>query len=159
MQRNNWIPIVLSLTLGTFSPLLGSSRLNATSSTPADAAVHPLFDLSSPTRSPFPSDRFTVADRTQNTGRRVALPMPFDCVAHASECHDVTFLNQTRIIHAGAFEDRAAFYRHDRYWADNPTVPKNPHGFLSQLIPLIPAYVTIVRGAQAQVAEFSGRTV
>src|SRR5262249_51533212 len=41
--------------------------------------VHALFDLSSPDRSPFPSDRFTVGDADQNTGRRVALPMPADC--------------------------------------------------------------------------------
>jgi Bacterial virulence factor lipase N-terminal len=95
MQRMKWIRILMSLTVGSFSPLLDNySRLNATASTPADAPVQALFDLSSPSRSPFPSDRFTVADSNQNTGRRVALPMPLDCVANESECHDVTFLNQ-----------------------------------------------------------------
>ena len=58
------------------------------------SGVHPLFDLSSPERSPFPSDRFTVADADQNTGRRVNLPMPEDCTVEASECEDVAVLNQ-----------------------------------------------------------------
>src|SRR5262245_26602554 len=56
--------------------------------------VHPLFDLRSPDRSPFPSDRFTVADDEQNTARRVNLPMPADCTVEASECQDVAILNQ-----------------------------------------------------------------
>jgi Bacterial Ig-like domain len=56
--------------------------------------VRPLFDLRSPDRSPFPSDAFTVVDANQNTGRRVNLPMPQDCVARASECEDVAVLNQ-----------------------------------------------------------------
>jgi hypothetical protein len=56
--------------------------------------VHPLFDLSSPERSPFPSDRFTVADDEQNTARRVNLPMPEDCTVEVSECEDVAILNQ-----------------------------------------------------------------
>src|SRR5215831_6246371 len=34
----------------------------------AAASVRPLFDLSHPTGSPFPSDRFTVPDSGQNTG-------------------------------------------------------------------------------------------
>jgi hypothetical protein len=34
------------------------------------SAVHPLFDLAAPTTSPLPSDRFTVAATSQNTGRR-----------------------------------------------------------------------------------------
>jgi Bacterial Ig-like domain len=56
--------------------------------------VRPLYDLRSPERSPFPSDRFTVADANQITGRRVNLPVPSDCVADASECEDVAILNQ-----------------------------------------------------------------
>ena len=44
------------------------------------SAVHPLFDLSAVTTSPFPSNRFTVADDTQNTGRRVrGYPVTFPC--------------------------------------------------------------------------------
>ena len=37
---------------------------------------------------------FTVADARQNTGRRVNLPMPQDCVTHASDCEDIALLNQ-----------------------------------------------------------------
>ena len=58
------------------------------------SGVHPLFDLTSLERSPFPSDRFTVADDEQNTARRVNLPMPEDCTAEVSECEDVAILNQ-----------------------------------------------------------------
>ena len=58
------------------------------------ALVRPLVDLGSPDRSPFPSDRFTVADADQNTGRRVILPMPLDCTIAASECEDRAVLNQ-----------------------------------------------------------------
>jgi hypothetical protein len=43
-------------------------------------------------RGPFPSDRFTVRDPEQLTGRRVALPRP-DCDARPSECDDVAVLN------------------------------------------------------------------
>jgi hypothetical protein len=57
------------------------------------AAVHALFDLSSPTGSPFPSDRFTVGDPDQNTGRRVTLPMSAGCVAHQSDCEDLGVIN------------------------------------------------------------------
>ena len=40
----------------------------------------------------FPSDRFTVHDRTQNTGRRVNLAKP-DCTAHVVRCQDIDVLN------------------------------------------------------------------
>ncbi|MGH9571301.1 MAG: hypothetical protein ACRD4F_16775, partial [Candidatus Angelobacter sp.] len=57
------------------------------------AATHPLFNLQSTTQSPFPSDRFTVPDGAQNTGLRVALPLP-NCVSNPSDCADVALLNQ-----------------------------------------------------------------
>src|SRR5262245_31861867 len=60
---------------------------------PGPSRVTPLFDLSSPERSPFPSDRFTAPDARQITGRRVNLPMP-DCATRASDCEDVVVLNQ-----------------------------------------------------------------
>lgn len=50
------------------------------------------YDLSDPAGSPFPSDRFTVADPGQNTGRRVALPLP-NCTTHPSDCADIKVLN------------------------------------------------------------------
>jgi hypothetical protein len=64
-------------------------------------AVHPLFDLAvatprpdpaALTKSPFPSDRFTVADPTQNTGLRVNLPSP-DQATNPSDYQDTQVLN------------------------------------------------------------------
>jgi hypothetical protein len=57
------------------------------------AATHPLFNLNSTAQSPFPSDRFTVLDRHQNTGLRVNLPLP-NCGTNPSDCADITLLNQ-----------------------------------------------------------------
>ncbi len=57
------------------------------------AQTRPLFNLQSTTQSPFPSDRFTVRDAGQNTGIRVALPLP-NCTTHPSDCADITLLNQ-----------------------------------------------------------------
>jgi hypothetical protein len=56
------------------------------------SAVHPLFDLGSTATGAFPSDRFTVADTTQNTGRRVNLPLP-DLITHPSDYDDTQVLN------------------------------------------------------------------
>jgi Bacterial Ig-like domain len=44
------------------------------------------------TGQPFPSDRFTVIDKSQLTGLRVALPKP-SCVTNPSDCADVDVLN------------------------------------------------------------------
>jgi hypothetical protein len=56
------------------------------------SAVHALFDLRSPDSGPFPSNVFTVADNTQNTGRRVNLPLP-DPTTHLSDYQDTEVLN------------------------------------------------------------------
>ncbi len=56
------------------------------------SAVQALFDLTSPAGGPFASDRFTVADPTQNTGRRIDLPLP-DPVTHRSDYQDTQVLN------------------------------------------------------------------
>jgi hypothetical protein len=42
--------------------------------------------------SPFPSNRYTVFDGTQNTLRRVKLPKP-DCVVRVSDCQDIDVIN------------------------------------------------------------------
>ena len=55
--------------------------------------VHPRFNVSSTTQSPFPSDFFTVLDHHQNTHLRVSLPFP-NCTTNPSDCLDVTLLNQ-----------------------------------------------------------------
>lgn len=57
------------------------------------AGVHAIFDLSAPDRCPFPSDRFTVADSDQLTGRRVELPLP-DCKSLPSDCDDLAVVNE-----------------------------------------------------------------
>ena len=57
------------------------------------AGVRPLFDLSQPSGSPFPSDRFTVRDPGHNTGLRLDLPKP-DCGLQPSECEDIDLLNE-----------------------------------------------------------------
>src|SRR5262249_32044221 len=54
--------------------------------------VHALFDLTTPTSGPFPSNWFTAADETQNTGRRVNLPLP-DASTQPSDYQDVQLLN------------------------------------------------------------------
>jgi len=56
------------------------------------ASVQALFDLSAPATAPFPSDRFTVPDHSQNTGLRVNLPRP-DCAANPSDCADLDVIN------------------------------------------------------------------
>jgi hypothetical protein len=58
-------------------------------STPSTFA---LFNLDSPADGPFPSDRFTVADASQLTGRRVNLPLP-DSATHPSDYDDVGVIN------------------------------------------------------------------
>ena len=50
------------------------------------------FDFSSPATSPFPSDRFTQPDWTQNTFKRVALPKP-NCALQPSDCADIDVIN------------------------------------------------------------------
>ena len=61
---------------------------------PANAAgVRPLFDLSRPAGSPFPSDRFTVLDFSQNTGLRINLPKP-DCPVRVTDCQHIALLNE-----------------------------------------------------------------
>ena len=56
------------------------------------AAVQARFDLDDRRGSPFPSDRFTVADPTQNTGLRVNLPKP-DCTVRPNDCQNLDVIN------------------------------------------------------------------
>ena len=54
--------------------------------------VHALFNLGRPAGGPFPSDWFTVADRSHLTGLRVNLPKP-DCFERPSDCEDIDVIN------------------------------------------------------------------
>ena len=68
--------------IGRVSVALG---LAVTSAVALAAGVGVKFDLSSPATSPFPSDRFTRIDFSQNTFRRVRLPNgPVEEVVHRS---------------------------------------------------------------------------
>jgi hypothetical protein len=60
--------------------------------------VEAVFDLEVPTGSPFPSDRFTVSDASQNTGLRVNLPKP-DCAILAFDCVEIDLLNELDGFH------------------------------------------------------------
>jgi hypothetical protein len=57
------------------------------------AGVSVKFDLSSPDTAPFPSDRFTKPDWSNNTFKRVNLPKP-DCAARPNDCADIDVINQ-----------------------------------------------------------------
>src|SRR5262245_34433905 len=50
------------------------------------------FDLDSPSLGPFPSDRFTVADASQLTNRRINLPLP-DAASRPSDYADLSVIN------------------------------------------------------------------
>lgn len=50
------------------------------------------FNLDTPASGPFPSDRFTVADTSQLTNRRINLPLP-DAAARPSDHADVSVIN------------------------------------------------------------------
>ena len=54
--------------------------------------VRALFDANNPSIGPFPTNLLTVEDATQNTGRRINLPLP-DCSEQVSECEDLAVLN------------------------------------------------------------------
>ena len=97
---------LIKVSAGLIMPATAAVRLKAlnagASSTPA-VGVHALFDLAHRDTGPFPSDVFTVADSTHNTGRRVNLPYP-DCSGRGSDCRDLDVINtldgfnlQTRI--------------------------------------------------------------
>lgn len=50
------------------------------------------FDLANPDSGPFPSDRFTVADASQLTNRRINLPLP-DATTRPSDYADISVIN------------------------------------------------------------------
>lgn len=57
-----------------------------------EGGVRVKFDPADPAGGPFPSNRFTVTDLTQNTSRRVNLPKP-DCTVRPSDCADIDVIN------------------------------------------------------------------
>src|SRR5215213_5196744 len=81
---------LLTLAAGLATLFVGTRVVSCEQST--DQPIHALFDLTIHTGGPFPSDRFTVADPSQNTGLRVNLPKP-DCDARPSDCEDLDVIN------------------------------------------------------------------
>ena len=57
------------------------------------AGVKVLFDPTSPSVGPYPSDALTVDDSSQKTGLRINLPMP-DCSQEPSTCAELALVNQ-----------------------------------------------------------------
>ena len=64
-------------------PLAAAALVLAFGAAPAQAAAPTL----------FPSDRLTVPDGSQLTGKRVKLPLP-DCGARPSDCNEIRLLNE-----------------------------------------------------------------
>jgi len=65
---------------------------------------------------------------------------------------NVTNPRTTALLRAGDLADRATLYRHDLAYAENPTLPRNPHQFLIMVND--PAVRPVALGYQAQIATF-----
>jgi hypothetical protein len=78
--------ISLALSCALLSPLA------ALADPPSSASVRVKFDLNDPATSPFPSDRYTVREWSNQTFRRVNLPTP-DCALRVSDCQDIAVIN------------------------------------------------------------------
>src|SRR5207245_2223134 len=87
----NHSALVLSVAMATAWPL--SPAVADKGGTPHENGVHPIFGLAAPSDGPFPSDRFTELDETQNTCQHVSLPA-VDCASQPSECLERGMLNQ-----------------------------------------------------------------
>lgn len=79
------LPLNLALSLALLSPL-------AALADNADARVQVKYDLSDVASSPFPTDRYAVRDWSNQSYRRVNLPMP-DCAVRVSDCQDIAVIN------------------------------------------------------------------
>jgi hypothetical protein len=72
--------------------LLVGASLSLFSSVVLADGISVRMDFTDPATAPFPSNRYTVADETQNTQRRVNLPKP-DCTVRVTDCQDIDVLN------------------------------------------------------------------
>jgi hypothetical protein len=61
---------------------------------------------------------------------------------------------ETATLRAGDLADRATFYRHDLAYAEDPTITKNPHGIIGQIVNPNPLVRAIASGYQTQIATF-----
>jgi hypothetical protein len=60
----------------------------------------------------------------------------------------------TALIRAGSLADRTLYFRNDLAFAEDPTVPTNPHGFMVRIDDTNPLVRDIALGAQSQIAAF-----
>jgi hypothetical protein len=82
----------------------------------------------------------------------VDVPAKSVLIQFARGDQNVTNPRTTALLRAGDLADRATLYRHDLAFAENPTMPRNPHQFLIQVDS--PAVRPIALGYQAQIATF-----
>jgi len=82
-QHASRAPLALRLSAGTLLVLPALALA---------AGVSVKLDHSNPSTAPFPSDRYTRPDWTQNTFKRVHLPKP-DCTVQVSDCADIEVIN------------------------------------------------------------------
>lgn len=90
-----FLALAVLAALGAATALVGPALVTpvwADTGARESRVVHALFDLDTPAGGPFPTDRFTVADASQNTRRRVNLPKP-DCDQRRSDCEDLDVIN------------------------------------------------------------------
>jgi hypothetical protein len=62
--------------------------------------------------------------------------------------------NTTAILRAGALAEQTSYYRNDLAFAEDPAVPKDPHGYIANITSANPLVAAIARGAQDQIAAF-----
>jgi hypothetical protein len=69
---------------------------------------------------------------------------------------DETVPNPTAsaLIRAGRLQDRATFFRNDLAFAEDSTMPKNPHTFLTRIIGSTALAAQVAADAQTQIATF-----
>ena len=58
------------------------------------------------------------------------------------------------LLRTGALADRTTLFRNDLAFAENPSVPKNPHLFVLNVDVDVPVVSAVALGAQKQIAVF-----
>jgi hypothetical protein len=93
LKLRRFVSVVSKLSVATIAllPVLAQADLES-SGFHRPSHIRALFDANNPSIGPFPTNLLTVDDDTQNTGRRVNLPLP-RCSEHVSECQDLAVLN------------------------------------------------------------------
>jgi hypothetical protein len=89
---NSGLPTVFLQAPANLQRLTPAGRGGTDAPDPPRRVVHAGFDLSAPTGGPFPSNQFTVPDRSNLTGRRVDLPLP-DPITNLSDYQATQVIN------------------------------------------------------------------